>query len=29
MYLDDGYYGHGFYGLTAATQGYFGVERPT
>ena len=26
MYLDDGYYGHGFYGLTAATQGYFGVE---
>ena len=25
MYLDDGYYGHGFYGLTAATQGYFGV----
>jgi penicillin-binding protein 1A len=26
MYLDDGYYGHGFYGLTAATQGYFAVE---
>jgi membrane peptidoglycan carboxypeptidase len=26
MYLDDGYYGHGFYGLTAATNGYFGVE---
>lgn len=26
MYLDDGYYGHGFYGLTAATHGYFGVE---
>ena len=26
MYLDDGYYGHGFYGLTAATQGYFGVR---
>jgi membrane peptidoglycan carboxypeptidase len=26
MYLDDGYYGHGFYGLTAATEGYFGVE---
>ena len=25
MYLDDGYYGHGFYGVTAATQGYFGV----
>ena len=25
MYLDDGYYGHGFHGLTAATQGYFGV----
>jgi penicillin-binding protein 1A len=26
MYLDDGYYGHGFYGLTAAASGYFGVE---
>ena len=26
MYLDDGYYGHGFYGLTAATTGYFGVQ---
>ena len=26
MYLDDGYYGHGFHGLTAATQGYFGVD---
>jgi membrane peptidoglycan carboxypeptidase len=26
MYLDDGYYGHGFYGLTAATDGYFGIE---
>jgi membrane peptidoglycan carboxypeptidase len=26
MYLDDGYYGHGFYGLTAATQGYFGID---
>jgi penicillin-binding protein 1A len=26
MYLDDGYYGHGFYGLTAASEGYFGVE---
>lgn len=26
MYLDDGYYGHGFTGLTAATQGYFGVQ---
>ena len=26
MYLDDGYYGHGFVGLTAATNGYFGVE---
>jgi penicillin-binding protein 1A len=25
LYLDDGYYGHGFYGLTAATEGYFGV----
>jgi membrane peptidoglycan carboxypeptidase len=25
MYLDNGYYGHGFTGLTAATQGYFGV----
>ena len=25
MYLDDGYYGHDLYGLTAATQGYFGV----
>lgn len=25
LYLDDGYYGNGFYGLTAATQGYFGV----
>jgi membrane peptidoglycan carboxypeptidase len=27
MYLDDGYYGHGLYGLTAAAEGYFG-ERP-
>src|SRR5947208_1393325 len=26
MYLDDGYYGHGFYGLTDATEGYFGVR---
>jgi membrane peptidoglycan carboxypeptidase len=26
MYLDDGYYGHGFYGLNAATEGYFGIE---
>jgi membrane peptidoglycan carboxypeptidase len=26
MYLDDGYYGHDFYGLTAATEGYFGIE---
>jgi membrane peptidoglycan carboxypeptidase len=26
MYLDDGYYGHGFYGLTAASDGYFGIE---
>jgi penicillin-binding protein 1A len=26
MYLDDGYYGHGLYGLTAASEGYFGVE---
>jgi penicillin-binding protein 1A len=26
MYLDDGYYGHGFYGLTAASRGYFGVD---
>lgn len=25
MYLDDGYYGHGLYGLTAASEGYFGV----
>ena len=25
MYLDDGYYGHGFYGLTDAAHGYFGV----
>lgn len=25
MYLDDGYYGHGFYGVTAAAEGYFGV----
>jgi membrane peptidoglycan carboxypeptidase len=25
LYLDDGYYGHGFYGLTEATEGYFGV----
>jgi penicillin-binding protein 1A len=25
MYLDDGYYGHGLYGLTASAQGYFGV----
>jgi penicillin-binding protein 1A len=25
LYLDDGYYGHGFYGLTAATEGYFQV----
>jgi penicillin-binding protein 1A len=25
MYLDDGYYGHGFHGLTAAAEGYFGV----
>jgi membrane peptidoglycan carboxypeptidase len=26
MYLDDGYYGHGFYGLTSAATGYFGVQ---
>ena len=26
MYVDDGYYGHGFYGLTEASHGYFGVE---
>jgi membrane peptidoglycan carboxypeptidase len=26
MYLDDGYYGHGFYGLTEAAHGYFGVR---
>jgi membrane peptidoglycan carboxypeptidase len=26
MYLDNGYYGHGFYGLTAAAHGYFGVR---
>ncbi|MEU2348057.1 biosynthetic peptidoglycan transglycosylase [Modestobacter sp. NPDC049651] len=25
MYLDDGYYGHGFHGLADAAQGYFGV----
>lgn len=25
MYPDNGYYGHGFVGLTAATEGYFGV----
>jgi penicillin-binding protein 1A len=25
MYLDDGYYGHGLYGLTEASEGYFGV----
>ncbi|MCZ2826614.1 MULTISPECIES: biosynthetic peptidoglycan transglycosylase [unclassified Modestobacter] len=25
MYLDNGYYGHGFVGLPAATEGYFGV----
>jgi penicillin-binding protein 1A len=25
MYLDDGYYGNGFYGLTAASRGYFGM----
>ena len=25
MYLDDGSYGHGFYGLTAASEGYFGI----
>jgi penicillin-binding protein 1A len=26
MYLDDGYYGHGFYGLTSASEGYFGRQ---
>jgi penicillin-binding protein 1A len=26
MYLDNGYYGHGFYGLTAASEGYFGRQ---
>ena len=26
MYLDDGYDGHGFYGLTSAAEGYFGVQ---
>jgi membrane peptidoglycan carboxypeptidase len=26
MYVDDGYYGHGFYGLTDAARGYFGVR---
>jgi penicillin-binding protein 1A len=26
LYVDDGYYGHGFYGLTDAAHGYFGVE---
>jgi penicillin-binding protein 1A len=25
MYLADAYFGHGFYGLPAATDGYFGV----
>jgi len=25
MYLDDGYYGNGFYGLTSASRGYFGM----
>jgi penicillin-binding protein 1A len=25
MYVDDGYYGNGFYGLTEAARGYFGV----
>jgi penicillin-binding protein 1A len=25
MYLDDGYFGHGFWGLAAAAEGYFGV----
>jgi penicillin-binding protein 1A len=25
MYLDDGYYGNGYYGLTEAARGYFGV----
>ena len=26
MYLDDGYFGHGYTGATAASQGYFGVS---
>jgi penicillin-binding protein 1A len=26
MYLDDGYYGHGYYGLTDAARGFFGRE---
>jgi penicillin-binding protein 1A len=26
MYVDDGYYGHGLYGLTEAAEGYFGVR---
>jgi membrane peptidoglycan carboxypeptidase len=26
MYVDDGYYGNGYYGLTEAAQGYFGVR---
>ena len=26
MYFDDGYYGHGYYGLTDAARGYFGEE---
>jgi penicillin-binding protein 1A len=26
MYLDEGYYGSGFYGLTEAAQGYFGLR---
>jgi len=25
MYVDEGYYGHGYYGLTEAARGYFGV----
>ena len=26
MYLDAAYFGHGFYGIAAASRGYFGVE---
>lgn|GEM_PF-4501309 len=29
MYLDTVYFGHGFYGITNAAQGCFGVPRPS